>query len=163
MNSRTLRYLMVIAFSLLQACSNTPTQQASAYSVATGFLTLCDDNDFAHAVDRFAKPLGESPAGATFVEDMQNNRGQYGMPVLRALVSRNSQGPNSSSSRSDNMNFVFRTSFIDEAPGEESVSLTKVAGRWQVYDYKFHPSGKASGKAHGKATPYSEEQNDDNG
>jgi hypothetical protein len=143
MNCVTRLGVVLLGFVLLQGCANNiASQQMSAYSIATGFLTLCDDSDFDHALEHFAKPLKASPAGATWVKTMQNNRANYGIPVLRALVSRDSQklsGPKEDPAR---INFVFRTSFVGTTPGDESVSLEKSSGSWQVYDYKFKPSGK---------------------
>jgi hypothetical protein len=135
--------LVLVGFVLVQGCANNvASQQMSAYSIATGFLTLCDDADFNHALEHFAKPLKASPGGAKWVENMQNNRANYGIPVLRALVSRDGQKLNGTKEDPARINFVFRTSFVGTTPGDESVSLEKLNGKWQVYDYKFHPSGK---------------------
>jgi hypothetical protein len=135
--------LIVAAVALVQGCaSNVPSQQMSAYSIATGFLTLCDDADFDHALEHFAKPLKASPVGATWVKNMQDNRANYGLPVIRALVSRDGQTLSGTANEPAKMNFVFRTSFVGTTPGDESVSLEKFNGKWQVYDYKFRPSGK---------------------
>ena len=142
--NRFSRWVLVAAVvGLVQGCaSNVPAQRMSAYSIATGFLTLCDDADFDHALEHFAKPLKASPAGATWVKNMQVNRGNYGIPVIRALVSREDQKLSDTADEPAKMNFVFRTSFVGTTPGDESVSLEKFNGRWQVYDYKFRPSGK---------------------
>jgi hypothetical protein len=155
--------LVVAAVVLVQGCaSNVPSQQMSAYSIATGFLTLCDDADFDHALEHFAKPLKASPVGATWVKNMQDNRANYGLPVIRALVSRDDQTLSGTANEPAKMNFVFRTSFVGTTPGDESVSLEKFNGKWQVYDYKFRPSGKPPAekpKVNIKKTW--EEQNDD--
>src|ERR1700758_1558955 len=71
-------FLPVAAFVFVQGCaSDVPSQQASAYSTATGFLTLCDDSDFDHALEHFAKPLKASSSGSTWVENMQGHRANY--------------------------------------------------------------------------------------
>ena len=154
--------VIAAAFVLFQGCANdVRSQQMSAYSIATGFLTLCDDGDFDNALNHFARPLKASPRGPNWVKDMQDKRAPFGMPVIRALVSRNGQKLSTDSNGPANINFVFRTSFIGTTPGDESVSLKKLDGKWQVYDYKFRPSGKpASSKP--TATPKKswEEQTD---
>jgi Protein of unknown function (DUF4019) len=138
--------LPVAALVFVQGCaSDVPSQQASAYSTATGFLTLCDDSDFEHALEHFAKPLKASPTGSTWIEQMQGHRANYGMPVIRSLVSRDSQKSPGTASEPAKMDFVFRTSFLGTTPGEEYVSVEKINGKWLVYDYKFRPSG-APGK-----------------
>lgn len=163
MNCVTRLLLVLVGFVLVQGCANNvASQQMSAYSIATGFLTLCDDSDFDHALEHFAKPLKASPEGAKWVENMQKNRADYGTPVLRALVSRDGQVLNGSKEDPARINFVFRTSFVGTTPSDESVSLEKFNGKWQVYDYKFKPSGKPPAnrpKASIKKTW--EEQNDD--
>jgi hypothetical protein len=155
--------LVVAAVVLVQGCaSNVPSQQMSAYSIATGFLTLCDDADFDHALEHFAKPLKASPAGATWVKNKQDGRANYGLPVIRALVSRDGQTLSGTANELAKMNFVFRTSFVGTTPGDESVSLEKFNGKWQVYDYKFRPSGKPPAeKPKVKVKNTWDEQNDD--
>jgi hypothetical protein len=167
MNCVTRLVLVLVGFVLLQGCANNvASQQMSAYSIATGFLTLCDDSDFDHALEHFAKPLKASPAGANWVDTMQNNRGNYGLPVLRALVSRDSQKLNGTKEDPAKINFVFRTSFVGTTPGDESVSVEKFNGKWQVCDYKFKPSGKPPAdkpKIQIKKTWESQNDDDDSG
>ena len=135
--------LVAASFVLVQGCANdAPSQQMSAYSVATGFLTLCDDSDFANALEHFARPLKASPAGTTWVKEMQDHRDKYGMPVIRSLVSRDTQKLSGKANEPAQMSYIFRTSFLGTTPGDEYVSLEKSNGKWQVYDYKFRPSGK---------------------
>jgi hypothetical protein len=135
--------LVAALFILVQGCAtDVPSQQMSAYSVATGFLTLCDDSDFSNALEHFAKPLKASPAGATWVKDMQDHRDKYGIPVIRSLVSRDAQKLKGAANEPAKMSYIFRTSFLGTTPGDEYVSVEKFKGRWQVYDYKFRPSGK---------------------
>jgi hypothetical protein len=163
MNSITRWIVLAIGFVLAQGCANNvSSQQMSAYSIATGFLTLCDDSDFDHALEHFAKPLKASPAGATWIQTMQNSRANYGIPVLRALVSRDSQKLNGTEAEPAKISFVFRTSFVGTTPGDESVWLEKFNGKWQVYNYKFQPSGKPPAeKATIKLKKTWDEQNDD--
>jgi hypothetical protein len=138
--------LPLAAFVFIQGCArDIPSQQASAYSAATGFLTLCDDADFDHALGHFAKPLKASTSADTWVKEMTDHRGAYGLPVMRALVSRDTQNLPGTTNEPDKINFVFRTSFLGTTPGDEYVSVEKLNGRWQVYQYKFRPSG-APGK-----------------
>src|ERR1700749_4394890 len=135
--------LPLVAFLFIQGCArDIPTQQASAYSAATGFLTLCDDADFDHALGHFAKPLKATTSADTWVKQMQDHRGSYGLPVMRALVSRDTQNLPGTANEPAKINFVFRTSFLGTTPGDEYVSVEKLEGRWQVYEYKFRPSGK---------------------
>jgi hypothetical protein len=135
--------LVPAAFLFVLGCAyDVPSQQMSAYSTATGFLTLCDDSDFDHALEHFAKPLKSSPTGGTWVKEMQDHRAGYGIPVIRSLVSRDTQEIRGSANDVAKVNFVFRTSFLGTTPGEEYVSVEKFNGKWQVYDYKFRPSGK---------------------
>lgn len=163
MNRVTGLVLVLVGFVLVQGCANNvASQRMSAYSIATGFLTLCDDSDFDHALEHFAKPLKASPAGAQWVESMQKNRATYGIPVLRALVSRDGQKLDGTKEDLARIDFVFRTSFVGTTPSDESVSVEKFNGKWQVYDYKFKPSGKPPAdrpKVNIKKTW--EEQNDD--
>jgi len=135
--------LPLAAFVFVQGCArDIPSQQASAYSAATGFLTLCDDSDFDHALEHFAKPIKANTTSDTWVKEMQDHRGNYGIPVIRALVSRDSQNLPGTANEPAKVNFVFRTSFLGTTPGEEYVSVEKFNGKWQVYEYKFQPSGK---------------------
>ena len=135
--------LPLAAFVFVQGCArDIPSQQASAYSAATGFLTLCDDSDFDHALEHFAKPIKANTTSDTWVKEMQDHRGNYGIPVIRALVSRDSQNLPGTANEPAKVNFVFRTSFLGTTPGEEYVSVEKFNGKWQVYEYKFRPSGK---------------------
>jgi len=135
--------LPLAAFVFIQGCaSDIPSQQASAYSAATGFLTLCDDADFDHALGHFAKPLKASTATDIWVKEMTDHRGAYGIPVMRALVSRDGQNLPGTANEPAKINFVFRTSFLETTPADEYVSVEKLDGRWQVYNYKFRPSGK---------------------
>jgi hypothetical protein len=141
---RTARWALPLAiFVFIQGCArDIPSQQASAYSAATGFLTLCDDSDFDNALGHFAKPLKATTSTDTWIQQMTDHRGAYGIPVMRALVSRDAQSVPGTASDLSKMNFVFRTSFLDTTPGDEYVSVEKLEGRWQVYAYKFKPSGK---------------------
>jgi hypothetical protein len=137
--------LVAASFVLVQGCANdVHSQQMSAYSAATGFLTLCDDSDFDNALEHFAKPLKASPAGATWVNQMHDHRDPYGIPVIRSLVSRDTQKLGTTANGPAKISYIFRTSFLGTTPGDEYVSLEKFNGKWQVYDYKFRPSGKPS-------------------
>jgi hypothetical protein len=143
MNQLTQWILPLAALAFIQGCArDIPSQQASAYSAATGFLTLCDDADFDHALGHFAKPLKASTSTDIWVKEMTDHRGAYGIPVMRALVSRDTQKLPGTANDPARINFVFRTSFLGTTPGDEYVSVEKVDGRWQVYEYKFKPSGK---------------------
>jgi Protein of unknown function (DUF4019) len=154
--------LPMVALVFVQGCaSDVPSQQASAYSTATGFLTLCDDSDFDHALEHFAKPLKASPSGSTWVEMMQGHRANYGIPVIRSLVSRDTQKLPGTASEPAKMNFVFRTTFLQTTPAEEYVSVEKLDGKWQVDDYKFRPSGKPGKLKKANIKKDWEEQNDD--
>jgi len=131
------------AFLFILGCArDVPSQQASAYSAATGFLTLCDDADFDHALGHFAKPLKATTSPDTWVKEMTDHRGAYGIPVRRALVSRDTQNLPGTGNEPARINFVFRTSFLGTTPGDEYVSVEKLDGHWQVYAYKFRPSGR---------------------
>ncbi len=67
---------VMAAILVVQGCANNvPSQQMAAYSIATGFLTLCDDTDYDYALSHFAKPLKASAAGANWVKDMGDHRG----------------------------------------------------------------------------------------
>src|SRR5689334_16242940 len=91
--TRCLQLVSALAvFTLVAGCaSDLSSQQMAAYSVATGFLTLCDDSDFDHALDHFANPLKATVTAPTWVKNMQGNRGNYGAPVIRALITREGQ------------------------------------------------------------------------
>jgi hypothetical protein len=155
--------LFMAAFVLLQGCANdVASQKMSAYSIATGFLTLCDDGDFDYALQHFAKPLKASAVGPTWPKDMEDHRGNYGIPVIRALVSRDTLQTSPKANDPTKMQFVFRTSFVGTTPADESVWLDKFSGKWQVYDYKFRPSGKPPADASKtKIKKTWEEQTDD--
>ena len=161
---RATRWVLPLAAVLfVQGCArDIPSQQASAYSAATGFLTLCDDSDFANALEHFAKPLKASPAGATWVKEMQDHRDKYGIPVIRSLVSRDAQKLSGKANEPAQMSYIFRTSFLGTTPGDEYVSLENSNGKWQVYDYKFKPSGKPpNAKSKVELKKSREEQTDD--
>ena len=148
--------LVLIACVFVLGCArDVPSQQMSAYSAATGFLTLCDDDDYDHALEHFAKPLKASPAGGTWVKQMEGSRANYGIPVIRSLVSRDTQNDLA------RINFVFRTSFLGTTPSDEYVSVEKLNGKWQVYDYKFKPSGKPGAIKKAKIKKDWEEQSDE--
>ena len=149
-NREIARCLILAGTLILTGCANTFSEQLAAYSVATGFLTLCDDGDYAHALDHFGKPLKSSPQGANWANDMAKRRGPFGRPVERVLVSRTDLR---NSTKTDRINFIFRASFIGHLPGEESVSVEKVKDRWQVYDYKFSSSEKVGATPHVSSTP----------
>jgi hypothetical protein len=123
----------------LQACaswsSQLSTQQVAAYSVATGFLTLCDFNDFKGALDLYGGPIKSNTDGATWITNTRTKRAPFGPPVLRSWMNRQRL------TDSANLTFQFRTSFPDKRLGDEVVSVTRTSGRWQVYEYKFHPLG----------------------
>jgi Protein of unknown function (DUF4019) len=127
-------------FVALQACSSLSSQlstrQVAAYSVATGFLTLCDDGDFNSALELYANPIKLHPDGATWVTTTRAKRAPFGPPILRSWMNR--QGLNESA----NLTFHFRTSFTDAPLVDEVVSVTRTSGRWQVYEYTFHALGK---------------------
>ena len=144
MAGKTVRRAMTLAaFVLILGCArDIPSEQASAYSSATGFLTLCDDADFDHALGHFAKPLKATTSADTWVKEMTDHRGAYGIPVMRALVSRDDRNLTGTTNEPTKINFVFRTSFLGTTPGDEYVSVEKLDGHWQVYAYKFRPSGK---------------------
>jgi hypothetical protein len=153
----------MVAILLLAGCANNPSsQQLAAYSAATGFLTLCDDSDYDYALSHFAQPLKASATGPTWVKGMQDNRGNYGIPVIRSLVTKDGQKLSGTAAEPARINFVFRTSFLGTTPGEESVFVEKISGKWQVYDYKFRPSGKPpANKTTVKIKKTWEEQSDD--
>jgi hypothetical protein len=141
MINRVTVYSLIAATALfIVGCSHSTNQQMAAYSVATGFLTLSDDGDYTHALDRFARPLKSSPQGATWTKTMTNNRAKFGQPLQRAMINRYDYGK--SSGPRHTINFVFQTSFVNQPSAQESVSLEMLDGRWQVYDYQFHPFGK---------------------
>ncbi len=155
---------VMVAILLLPGCANNPSsQQLAAYSVATGFLTLCDDSDYDYALSHFAQPLKNGVAGPTWVKGMQDNRGNYGIPVIRSLVTKDGQKLSGTPDEPARINFVFSTSFLGTTPGEESVFVEKISGKWQVYDYKFRPSGKPPAhRTNAKIKKTWEEQTDDN-
>src|ERR1700751_2060381 len=135
--------LPLAAFVFIQGCaSDIPSQQASAYSAATGFLTLCDDADFDHALGHFAKPLKASTATDIWVKEMTDHRGSYGIPVMRALVSRDTQNLPGTANEPAKINFVFRTPFLGTTPGAEYVSGEKLEGHWHVHYDKLRPYRK---------------------
>jgi hypothetical protein len=148
----TVHSLILATALFIAGCSHTSTQQMAAYSVATGFLTLSDDGDYTHALDRFARPLRSSPAGATWATTMTANRGKFGQPLQRAMISRNDY--RNSAGQRGTINFVFQTSFVNQPTAQESVSLEMLDGRWQVYDYQFHPFGKPVGAGTPTPTPH---------
>jgi hypothetical protein len=92
---------------------------------------------------------------------MTNHRGAYGIPVMRALVSRDSQNLPGTANDPARINFVFRTSFLGTTPSDEYVSVEKLDGHWQVYAYKFKPSGKPGKFKKANIKKDWEEQNDD--
>jgi hypothetical protein len=154
---------VMAAILVVQGCANNvPSQRMAAYSIATGFLTLCDDTDYDYALSHFALPLKASAAGASWVKDMGDHRANYGIPVIRSLVARDGQTLGGTPNEPARINFVFRTSFLGTTPGEESVYVERINGRWQVYDYKFRPSGKPpEHRSKLKIKKDWEEQNDD--
>jgi hypothetical protein len=135
-----MRFLIFACFVALQACSGwssrMSTQQVAAYSVATGFLALCDFNDFKNALKLYGKPINSQPDSGTWVTTTQAKRAPFGPPILRSWINR--QALNDSA----NLTFQFRTSFSAEPVVDEVVSVTRTSGKWQVYDYKFHALGK---------------------
>jgi hypothetical protein len=144
--SRIVVFFPVFAcLTAFQACSSSSSQlspqQVAAYSVATGFLTLCDDTNYKNAL-YFAEPIKSRPEGATWITRMQSRRAPFGPPIWRSWVNR--QRVN----ESPKMAFQFRTSFSNEPLVDELVSVARISGRWQVYDYKFHALGK-----HPSSTP----------
>jgi hypothetical protein len=138
-------FLVFACLVALQACSHLPSQlspqQLAAYSVATGFLVLCDDGDFKGALYLYARPIKSRPESATWVTKTQATRAPFGFPILRDWVNRQELN------ESPNMTFQFRTSFENEPEVAEIVSVTRTSGRWQVYEYKFHALGKRSSPA----------------
>jgi hypothetical protein len=139
---RTPACFLLVCFVTLQACSTwssrLSTQQVAAYSVATGFLVLCDFNDFKGALDLYGGPIKSHSDGAIWVTTTKAKRAPFGPPILRTWMNR--QDLNDSA----NLTFQFRTSFPDQPSADEVVSVTRTSGRWQVYDYKFHALGKPS-------------------
>lgn len=127
-------------FIAFPACSSSTSrlslQQIAAYSVATGFLTLCDDGDYKGALELYAGPIKSHPERATWVARVQSRRGPFGLPIGRYWVNR--QRLNESSKTT----FQFRTNFSSAPLVDEVVSVAKISGRWQVYDYQFHALGK---------------------
>ncbi len=155
---------VMVAVLLLPGCANNvSSRQLAAYSVATGFLTLCDDTDYDYALSHFAQPLKDKVAGPTWVKGMQDNRGNYGIPVIRSLVTKDGQKLSGTADEPARINFVFP--YI--VPGNHSrrrvcLLVEKINGKWQVYDYKFRPAGKPpANKAKVKIKKTWEEQSDD--
>jgi Protein of unknown function (DUF4019) len=148
MGNTVVRLLIFACFVALQACSSLSsqlsTQQVAAYSVATGFLTLCDSGDFKGALDLYAEPIKSHPNGASWIATTQTRRAPFGLPILRSWMNR--QELNDSA----DLTFQFRTSFSGEPLVDEVVSVTRTSGRWQVYEYKFHALSKHSSPS---ATP----------
>jgi hypothetical protein len=137
---RRIPVCFLACFVTLQACSTwssrLSTQQVAAYSVATGFLTLCDFNDFKGALDLYGGPIRSHPDGATWITVMQAKRARFGPPILRTWMNRRELND------SANLTFRFRTSFSSEPLADEVVSVARTSGKWQVYDYKFHGLGQ---------------------
>jgi hypothetical protein len=129
-------FALFIAF---QACSSSSSkmspQQIAAYAVATGFLTLCDDGNYRNALF-FAGPIKSRPEGATWITQTQKTRAPFGIPIWRYWANRQRVD------ESPKMAFQFRTSFSNEPLVDEVVSVARISGQWQVYDYKFHALGK---------------------
>jgi len=129
-------FACILAF---QACSSSSSkmspQQIAAYAVATGFLTLCDDGNYRNALF-FAGPIKSRPEGATWITKTQSKRGPFGIPISRYWTNRQRVG------ESPKMAFQFRTSFSNEPLVDEVVSVARISGQWQVYDYEFHALGK---------------------
>jgi hypothetical protein len=138
--SRIVVFFPVFACILVfQACSGSSSkmspQQIAAYSVATGFLTLCDDGNYRNALF-FASPIRSRPEGATWITQTQKTRGPFGALISRYWANRQRVD------ESANMAFQFRTSFSNAPLVDEVVSVARISGQWQVYDYKFHAFGK---------------------
>jgi hypothetical protein len=135
-----MRFPILVCFVALQACSSWSSrlsnQQVAAYSVATGFLALCDFNDFKSALDLYGRPIKSQPDAGTWATTTQAKRAHFGPPILRSWINR--QELNDSA----NLTFEFRTSFSAEPLVDEVVSVTRTSGKWQVNDYKFHAVGK---------------------
>src|SRR5258708_23124654 len=94
---------------------------------------------------------------------MEDSRGNYGIPVIRSLVTKDGQKLRGTPDEPARINFVFSTSFLGTTPGEESVFVEKISGKWQVYYYKFRPSGKPPAhRTNAKIKKTWEEQTDDN-
>jgi len=139
MSRIVVRFPIFACILVFQACSNSSSkmspQQIAAYSVATGFLTLCDDANYRNALF-FAEPIKSRPEGATWITQMQRTRAPFGVPIWRYWDNRQRVDESST------MAFQFRTSFSNEPLVDEVVSLARISGHWQVYDYKFHALGK---------------------
>jgi Protein of unknown function (DUF4019) len=138
--SRIVVFLPVFACILVfQACSGSSSkmspQQTAAYGVATGFLTLCDDGNYRNALF-FAGPIKSRPEGATWITQTQSRRAPFGFPIWRYWNNRQRVD------ESPKMEFQFRTSFSNAPLVDEVVSVARISGQWQVYDYKFHALGK---------------------
>ena len=155
MSRIVVRFPIFACILVFQACSNSSSkmspQQIAAYSVATGFLTLCDDANYRNALF-FAEPIKSRPEGATWITQMQRTRAPFGVPIWRYWDNRQRVDESST------MAFQFRTSFSNEPLVDEVVSLARISGHWQVYDYKFHalgkhPSPSATPKPRSKSSP----------
>ena len=129
-----------VFFAAFQACSSSSSQlsrqQIAAYSTATGFLTLCDDVDYNSALGLYAQPIKSQPEGTKWVARMQVQRAPFGPPIGRYWVNR--RGLNEPLRTT----FRFSTSFLNAPQVDEVVSVERISGKWQVYDYKFHALGK---------------------
>jgi len=150
-----------VFFAALQACSSFSSrlspQQIAAYSAATGFLTLCDDGDYRGALGVYGEPIKSHPEGTTWVARMQGQRGLFGPPIGRYWVNRH--GLNEPLQTT----FRFSTSFLNAPQVDEVVSVERISGKWQVYDYKFHalckhpsplPTTMPTGKPSPPVSPY---------
>src|SRR5258708_15882521 len=124
-------------FIAFPACSSSTSelsfQQISAYSVATGFLTLCDDSDYRGALALYAGPIKSHPERATWVTRIQARRGPFGLPIGRYWVNR--QGLNESSKTT----FQFRTTFTSAPLVHEVLSVPTISRPFQVSHSHFHP------------------------
>jgi hypothetical protein len=133
-------FTVFVFFAAFQACSSSSSQlsrqQIAAYSVATGFLILCDDVDYNNALGLYAEPIKSQPEGRTWVARMQVQRAPFGPPIGRYWVNR--RGLNEPLRTT----FRFSTSFLNAPRVDEVVSVERISGKWQVYDYKFHELGK---------------------
>ncbi|MEY2604671.1 MAG: hypothetical protein QOH31_2466 [Verrucomicrobiota bacterium] len=139
--SRIVVFFSVFAcLTSFQACSSSSSQlspqQVAAYSVATGFLTLCDDGNYKNALYFYTEPIRSYPEGATWITQTRGKRAPFGIPIWRDWVNRQQVN------ESPKMAFQFRTSFTSEPLVDELVSVERICGQWQVYDYKFHALGK---------------------
>jgi hypothetical protein len=150
--SRIVVFFSVFAcLTSFQACSSSSSQlslqQVAAYSVATGFLTLCDDGNYKNALYFYTQPIKSYPEGATWITQMRGKRAPFGIPIWRDWVNRKQIN------ESPKMAFQFRTSFSNEPLVDELVSVTRISGRWRVDDYKFHALGKHPSAKHPPPVP----------